>query len=103
MVSLRLAPPGAHNPRRVLLTRRTPCHVAPLTLLCTGSYGSVREAVWDSPRGPVRVAIKQYRLQRMRFLPGGAQRVQREIDMLQHLRHRNIVSLLDSWSRGDKS
>ncbi|XP_050334060.1 serine/threonine-protein kinase STK11 isoform X2 [Bactrocera neohumeralis] len=62
-------------------------------VLGEGSYGKVKE-VLDS-ENLCRRAVKILTKRKLRRIPNGEQNVQREIQLLKHLQHKNVVALLD--------
>lgn len=62
-------------------------------ILGEGSYGKVKE-VLDS-ENLCRRAVKILTKRKLRRIPNGEQNVQREIQLLKYLNHKNVVALLD--------
>lgn len=62
-------------------------------VLGEGSYGKVKE-VLDS-ENLCRRAVKILTKRKLRRIPNGEQNVQREIQLLRNLQHKNVVALLD--------
>ncbi|XP_066992722.1 serine/threonine-protein kinase STK11 isoform X2 [Anabrus simplex] len=62
-------------------------------LLGEGSYGKVKEML-DSET-LCRRAVKILKKRKLRRIPNGEQNVQREIQLLKILKHRNVISLVD--------
>lgn len=62
-------------------------------ILGEGSYGKVKE-VLDS-ENLCRRAVKILTKRKLRRIPNGEQNVQREIQLLKQLKHKNVVALLD--------
>lgn len=69
-------------------------------VLGEGSYGKVKE-VLDS-RNLHRRAVKILTKRKLRRIPNGEQNVQREIELLKQLSHKNVVSLLDVLYNDEK-
>ncbi|XP_074109947.1 lkb1/serine/threonine kinase 11 [Cotesia typhae] len=62
-------------------------------LLGEGSYGKVKE-VLDSET-LFRRAVKILKKRKLRRIPNGEQNVQREIQLLKRLKHKNVIELID--------
>ena len=62
-------------------------------LLGEGSYGKVKECIHS--RTLQRCAVKIMTHRNLRKIPNGEQNVQREIQLLNGLQHKNIIELLD--------
>ena len=69
-------------------------------VLGEGSYGKVKE-VLDS-ENLCRRAVKILTKRKLRRIPNGEQNVQREIQLLKQLRHKNVVALLDVLYNDEK-
>lgn len=69
-------------------------------VLGEGSYGKVKE-VLDS-ESLHRRAVKILTKRKLRRIPNGEQNVQREIQLLKQLKHKNIVALLDVLYNDEK-
>lgn len=69
-------------------------------VLGEGSYGKVKE-VLDS-ENLTRRAVKILTKRKLRRIPNGEQNVQREIQLLKHLRHENVIQLLDVLYNDEK-
>lgn len=65
-----------------------------------GSYAKVREAVDSITQR--RVAIKILSKRKLKKLPGGESSVKKEIDVLNKLRHCNVVELIDYFTIEEK-
>jgi len=65
-------------------------------LLGEGSYGKVNEA-WDEEANRL-CAIKIIKKRHLPAIPGGEQNVQREVEILGLLKHKNIISLIDFFT-----
>ncbi|XP_053946851.1 serine/threonine-protein kinase stk11 isoform X1 [Anastrepha ludens] len=69
-------------------------------ILGEGSYGKVKE-VLDS-ENLCRRAVKILTKRKLRRIPNGEQNVQREIQLLRNLQHKNVVALLDVLCNEEK-
>ncbi|KAM7362119.1 lkb1/serine/threonine kinase 11 isoform 1-T1 [Cochliomyia hominivorax] len=69
-------------------------------VLGEGSYGKVKE-VLDS-ENLCRRAVKILTKRKLRRIPNGEQNVQREIQLLKQLKHKNVVALLDVLYNDEK-
>ncbi|XP_071444289.1 serine/threonine-protein kinase stk11 isoform X1 [Hetaerina americana] len=69
-------------------------------LLGEGSYGKVKELL-DSET-LCRRAVKILKKRKLRRIPNGEQNVQREIQLLKRLRHRNVIGLVDVFNNEEK-
>uniref|UniRef100_A0A1I8NZ80 non-specific serine/threonine protein kinase n=1 Tax=Stomoxys calcitrans TaxID=35570 RepID=A0A1I8NZ80_STOCA len=69
-------------------------------ILGEGSYGKVKE-VLDS-ENLCRRAVKILTKRKLRRIPNGEQNVQREIQLLKQLKHKNVVALLDVLYNDEK-
>ncbi|XP_065354262.1 serine/threonine-protein kinase stk11 [Calliphora vicina] len=69
-------------------------------VLGEGSYGKVKE-VLDS-ENLCRRAVKILTKRKLRRIPNGEQNVQREIQLLKQLKHKNVVELLDVLYNDEK-
>ncbi|XP_004530050.1 serine/threonine-protein kinase STK11 isoform X2 [Ceratitis capitata] len=69
-------------------------------VLGEGSYGKVKE-VLDS-ENLCRRAVKILTKRKLRRIPNGEQNVQREIQLLRNLQHKNVVALLDVLYNDEK-
>lgn len=65
-----------------------------------GSYGKVKEML-DSET-LCRRAVKILKKRKLRRIPNGEQNVQREIQLLRILRHRNVIELVDVMYNDEK-
>lgn len=69
-------------------------------VLGEGSYGKVKEML-DS-ESLCRRAVKILKKRKLRRIPNGEQNVQREIQLLRILRHRNVIELVDVMYNDEK-
>ncbi|XP_043283988.1 serine/threonine-protein kinase STK11 [Venturia canescens] len=69
-------------------------------VLGEGSYGKVKE-VLDSET-LCRRAVKILKKKKLRRIPNGEQNVQREIQLLRRLKHKNVVQLIDVLYNDEK-
>ncbi|XP_047507558.1 serine/threonine-protein kinase STK11 isoform X4 [Pieris napi] len=69
-------------------------------ILGEGSYGKVKEML-DSET-LCRRAVKILKKRKLRRIPNGEQNVQREIQLLQILRHKNVIELVDVMYNDEK-
>ncbi|XP_034944871.1 serine/threonine-protein kinase STK11 [Chelonus insularis] len=69
-------------------------------LLGEGSYGKVKE-VLDSET-LFRRAVKILKRKKLRRIPNGEQNVQREIQLLRRLKHKNVIELIDVLYNDEK-
>uniref|UniRef100_A0A0A9XWP5 non-specific serine/threonine protein kinase n=1 Tax=Lygus hesperus TaxID=30085 RepID=A0A0A9XWP5_LYGHE len=69
-------------------------------LLGEGSYGKVKEML-DSET-LCRRAVKILKRRKLRRIPNGEQNVQREIQLLKTLRHKNVIELVDVMYNPEK-
>ncbi|XP_068630199.1 serine/threonine-protein kinase STK11 isoform X2 [Battus philenor] len=69
-------------------------------VLGEGSYGKVKEML-DS-ESLSRRAVKILKKRKLRRIPNGEQNVQREIQLLQILRHKNVIELVDVMYNDEK-
>lgn len=69
-------------------------------VLGEGSYGKVKE-ILDS-ENLCRRAVKILTKRKLRRIPNGVQNVQREIQLLRNLNHRNIIELIDVLYNDEK-
>lgn len=69
-------------------------------VLGEGSYGKVKEML-DSET-LCRRAVKILKKRKLRRIPNGEQNVQREIQLLRILRHRNVIELVDVMYNDEK-
>ncbi|KAK0082926.1 hypothetical protein PV325_009627 [Microctonus aethiopoides] len=69
-------------------------------LLGEGSYGKVKE-VLDSEK-LFRRAVKILKKKKLRRIPNGEQNVQREIQLLKRLKHKNVIELIDVLYNDEK-
>lgn len=69
-------------------------------VLGEGSYGKVKEML-DS-ESLCRRAVKILKKRKLRRIPNGEQNVQREIQLLRILRHKNVIELVDVMYNDEK-
>lgn len=69
-------------------------------VLGEGSYGKVKEML-DS-ESLSRRAVKILKKRKLRRIPNGEQNVQREIQLLRILRHKNVIELVDVMYNDEK-
>ncbi|XP_053602531.1 serine/threonine-protein kinase STK11 isoform X2 [Plodia interpunctella] len=69
-------------------------------MLGEGSYGKVKEML-DS-ESLCRRAVKILKKRKLRRIPNGEQNVQREIQLLRILRHKNVIELVDVMYNDEK-
>ncbi|KAL5283004.1 STK11 family protein [Megaselia abdita] len=69
-------------------------------VLGEGSYGKVKE-VLDS-ENLCRLAVKILTKRKLRRIPNGEQNVQREIQLLRNLKHKNVIELIDVLMNDEK-
>lgn len=65
-------------------------------LLGEGSYGKVKEGIHSQTLR--RVAVKIYKLDRLRRFPGAEDKIKKEVAILKSLRHPNVISLVETMS-----
>lgn len=69
-------------------------------MLGEGSYGKVKELL--DTETLCRRAVKILKKKRLRKIPNGEQNVQREIQLLKRLKHRNVISLVEVLFNDEK-
>ncbi len=67
-----------------------------ISLLQSGSYAKVREGV--DVETFERVAIKIFQRKKLVKMTGGDLNVQREINIIQCMKHKNVVEFMDSFN-----
>ena len=88
--------PGFHRVELLRAVWEVPLYYQDLQPIGTGAYGSVISAVDTRVTPPMKVAIKK--LSRPFETTVHAKRSYRELRLLQHMQHENLIGLLDVFS-----
>ncbi|XP_050313140.1 serine/threonine-protein kinase STK11 isoform X2 [Anthonomus grandis grandis] len=70
-------------------------------MLGEGSYGKVKEML--DTESLTRRAVKIFKTKKLRRIPNGLQNVQKEIQLLRKLRHKNIIRVLEEFEVEEKN
>eukprot|EP00762_Andalucia_godoyi_P007521 ANDGO_00841.mRNA.1 Serine/threonine-protein kinase stk11 homolog len=88
----------AYSTPTAVLKRIGPYLLGPL--LGQGSYGKVKEGIHSETLR--RVAIKIYKISKLRRTPGAEERVKKEVQILKSLKHPNVIALIETMSVPEK-